>query len=148
MVAEFHAAGERYPADEALLVQQTQGGVAPRQALWAVDVDSGEVVGASSLRHPLTPWMEEFGGHIGYRVRPSMRRRGHGSDILALTLEHAAALGMDSALILCEADNHGSIGVLRRNNARFERAIVVEGFELLRYRAATETLPGHGRPNE
>ena len=45
------------------------------------------VVGRISLRHTLTPWLLQVGGHIGYAVRPSARRQGHAT----------AALGPDAA---------------------------------------------------
>ena len=35
-----------------------------------------EVVGFLALRHSLTAWLLEEGGHIGYSVRPSRRARG------------------------------------------------------------------------
>ncbi|MGZ4494626.1 MAG: GNAT family N-acetyltransferase, partial [Nocardioides sp.] len=42
--------------------------------LWMVVDD--EVVGRISFRHELTSFLLEVGGHIGYAVRPSARRRG------------------------------------------------------------------------
>ena len=43
--------------------------------LWYVD--GTEYLGRLAVRHELTPSLLEFGGHIGYDVRPSARRRGH-----------------------------------------------------------------------
>ena len=42
---------------------------------WITDGD--EMVGFLALRHALTPWLLEEGGHIGFSVRPSRRRQGH-----------------------------------------------------------------------
>lgn len=39
-------------------------------------VDGGEVAGMISLRHELNEALENFYGHVGYTVRPSLRRRG------------------------------------------------------------------------
>ena len=41
---------------------------------WGVVDD--QVVGVIALRHTLTDSLRRFGGHIGYEVRPSFRRRG------------------------------------------------------------------------
>ena len=36
-----------------------------------------EVVGTISMRHYLTKDLEEFGGHIGYSIKPRARRKGY-----------------------------------------------------------------------
>jgi predicted acetyltransferase len=50
-------------------------GYVPATELWWVDGD--EFLGRIGIRHRLTPFLLEAGGHIGYDVRPSARRRGH-----------------------------------------------------------------------
>jgi predicted acetyltransferase len=86
--------------------------------LWMVDDDT--VVGRISLRHSLTPWLLEVGGHIGYAVRPSARRRGHATAALALMLEVAAGRGIDPALVTCDDDNVGSRRVIEANGGVLE----------------------------
>jgi predicted acetyltransferase len=155
MVDEFRAAGEQRYVDEDVLVRHgfatyldwlargargELAGMAPWQALWAVE--DGRLLGIASLRHPLTPWMAEFGGHIGYRVRPAERRRGVGARMLALALERAAALGVAEAIIVCEPGNAGSIGVLRANGAVLDREVVADGLRLNRYRVPTGAATG------
>ena len=73
---------------------------------WITDAD--EVVGFLALRHELTPWLLEEGGHIGYSVRPSRRREGHASRALALALIRAKELGLERVLLTCDEDNLGS----------------------------------------
>ena len=80
--------------------------------LWMLDDD--EVVGRISLRHMLTPWLLEVGGHIGYAVRPSARRKGHASRALTLMLPVAAARGIDPVLVTCDEDNVASRRVIER----------------------------------
>jgi predicted acetyltransferase len=83
-------------------------------------VADGEVVGRISLRHVLTPWLLEVGGHVGYAVRPSARRRGHATRALALVLPLAAARGIDPVLVTCDADNVGSRRVIEANGGVLE----------------------------
>ncbi|MGZ4747952.1 MAG: GNAT family N-acetyltransferase, partial [Oryzihumus sp.] len=56
----------------------------PDTVLWVVDGE--QMLGRVSIRHSLTPFLLEVGGHIGYAVRPSARRRGHASAALRLAL--------------------------------------------------------------
>jgi predicted acetyltransferase len=76
--------------------------------------DGGEFVGYLALRHALTPWLFEEGGHIGYSVRPSRRREGHAVRALVLALAESAALGLDRVLVTCDEDNDGSRRVIER----------------------------------
>jgi len=87
--------------------------------LWMVDGDD-EVVGRISLRHALTPWLLEVGGHIGYAVRPSARRLGHATRGLGLVLPVATARGIDPALVTCDEDNLGSRRVIEANGGVLE----------------------------
>jgi predicted acetyltransferase len=82
-------------------------GFVAHTTFWLVD-GRGEVVAVSNLRHALTEKLRIEGGHIGYGVRPSARRRGHATEILQRTLERAGALGIAQALVTCASANEGS----------------------------------------
>jgi len=86
--------------------------------LWILDDDT--VVGRISLRHELTPWLREVGGHIGYAVRPSARNQGHATVALALMGTIAADRGIDPALVTCDEDNLASRTVIERNGGVLE----------------------------
>jgi len=68
-------------------------GHVPCTFLWIVDADD-EYVGSIALRHQLNDFLLREGGHIGYAIRPSARRRGHATTALRQTLELAAEMGM------------------------------------------------------
>jgi predicted acetyltransferase len=93
-------------------------GFVPDTELWWVDGD--EFVGRIGVRHRLTPTLLEVGGHIGYDVRPSARRRGHATEMLRQALAVAHGLGIDPALITCDVDNAGSRAVIERNGGVLE----------------------------
>ncbi len=77
--------------------------------------EGGQIVACARLRLGLTPYLENEGGHIGYDVRPSMRRRGYGTALLRLVLVEARALGIQRVRVTCDDDNVGSIKVIERN---------------------------------
>ena len=93
-------------------------GKVPETMLWWVD--GSELLGRLSIRHELTDALREFGGHIGYVVRPSARRQGHANAMLAAALPIARDLGIDPALLTCGAGNTGSLRVIESNGGVLE----------------------------
>lgn len=81
--------------------------------------DDGVLVARSSLRLRLSAALEREGGHIGYDVRPTARRRGIGTELLRLTLIEARARGIARVRITCDADNVGSRKIIERNGGEF-----------------------------
>lgn len=90
----------------------------PCTFLWISDGD--EVIGSLALRHDLNAWLAQEGGHIGYSVRPSRRRRGHARRALALALGPAAELGLGRVLLTCDEDNAGSRRTIESNGGVYE----------------------------
>ncbi|MEV4621527.1 GNAT family N-acetyltransferase [Asanoa sp. NPDC049573] len=85
----------------------------PSTTLWWVDGEA--YLGRLAIRHRLTDFLLEVGGHIGYDVRPGARLRGHATAMLAAALPVARALGIDPVLVTCDVDNVGSRRVIERN---------------------------------
>ncbi|SHN43426.1 GNAT family N-acetyltransferase [Cryptosporangium aurantiacum] len=93
-------------------------GYVPATTLWWVEDE--EYLGRIAIRHRLTPTLREVGGHIGYDVRPSARRRGHATAMLRAALPVARALGIESALLTCDVDNVASRKVIEGNGGVFD----------------------------
>ncbi|MEU8636044.1 GNAT family N-acetyltransferase [Amycolatopsis sp. NPDC048633] len=72
-------------------------------------------LGRARLNLRLTEELSEFGGHIGYDIRPAARGRGHATALLRAVLRAARAAGIDRALLTCAPDNHASRRVIERN---------------------------------
>ena len=74
-----------------------------------------------NVRHELSPALREVGGHIGYCVAPAHRRQGVASAMLAAVLPRCRALGIERALVTCDATNQGSRKTIERNGGVLER---------------------------
>ena len=66
------------------------------------------VLGVSNLRHKLTDSLRNEGGHIGYGVAPSQRRKGYATLLLQETLKYAAQRGIHRTLLTCDKSNTAS----------------------------------------
>lgn len=94
----------------------------------------GAILGAINLRHALTDYLMQFGGHIGYGVRPSQRRRGYASAMLAQVLPFARSLGMERVLVTCDAANTASARTIQSNGGALENEVIdPDGEAIQRY---------------
>jgi predicted acetyltransferase len=101
----FAAWVERLNREDDLAIPAAEGWVHCTYR-WIVEDD--EMLGSISLRHELNDFLLEAGGHIGYSVRPSARRRGLASWALHMTLDAARARGLDRVLVTCKVPNEAS----------------------------------------
>ncbi|MGZ9935691.1 GNAT family N-acetyltransferase [Streptomyces sp. NC-S4] len=85
---------------------------------WIAEGDT--YLGAIDLRHYLNGFLLDAGGHIGYSVRPSARRRGLATWALAAVLHEARVLGMDRVLLTCDPDNEASVRTIEGNGGVLE----------------------------
>ncbi|MEZ0225375.1 MAG: GNAT family N-acetyltransferase [Alphaproteobacteria bacterium] len=89
----------------------------PQTTVWLVDNDT--FIGDAKIRHRLNDRLLQSGGHIGYGVRPSMRRKGYATEMLRLCLIWARDnLNLDKALLSCVVDNEASARVMEKNGGQ------------------------------
>ncbi|HEY9294011.1 MAG TPA: GNAT family N-acetyltransferase [Microlunatus sp.] len=93
----------------------------PGTNLWWAEGD--HFIGRLAIRHRLNDRLRTGGGHIGYWIRPSERRKGHAAAALRTALPYAARLGIDPALVSCDADNVGSRKIIEATGGVFERQV-------------------------
>ena len=115
---EVFAEYARFLADDRLVESPRPAHFVPATTLWMVD--GGEFLGRISVRHELTKFLLEVGGHIGYSVRPGARGRGHATRALRMVLPICADLGIEEVLVTCDDDNEASRRTIERNGGVLE----------------------------
>lgn len=90
----------------------------------------GRIVGMIDLRHRFNDFLAEYGGHIGYSVRPDERRKGYAKWMLAHVLPEARKLGLTRVMVTCEEGNAGSQRTIESNGGVFERTTWLESEQI------------------
>lgn len=70
----------------------------PASTFFAYDRERDILVGAVDIRHSLNEALLLDGGHIGDGVRPSERRKGYATAMIALALDECRKLGIERYL--------------------------------------------------
>lgn len=96
----------------------------PDTILWLVE--DTLFIGRISLRHKLVGSLDRFGGHIGYEIRPSQRRKGYGTEMLRLALPVVREIGLDKAMVTCDTTNTASRKIIAANGGVLQDIIQTE----------------------
>ena len=97
--------------------------------------EDNKLVGMIQIRHYFNDYLAQFGGHIGYSIRPSERRRGYAKIMLKIALPYCKTLGLDKVLITCNDSNIGSEKTIIANGGIYESTVFEpdENVNLKRY---------------
>ena len=118
---------------ENLEVKNADSGLVPDSTFFCLDEERDIVVGAVNIRHYLNESLLLNGGHIGDGVRPSERRKGIATKMIALALEECKKLGIERVLMVCDKENIGSAKSILKNGGILENEIEVGGVIEQRY---------------
>lgn len=89
-------------------------GKCPGKTFFFVSEEDKRIIGMINIRYNLTEAMLKFGGHIGYGIRPTERRKGYNKINLYLGLIKAREeFGLDKVMLDCSVTNLGSDGTIR-----------------------------------
>jgi predicted acetyltransferase len=106
----------------------------PAHLYFLADTESSKLLGAIHIRHHINhPNLIETGGHVGYGICPSERRKGYATKMLGLAISEAKNIGLSNLLITCKDANIGSWKAIESNGGIFERTTDDEGHLARRY---------------
>ena len=86
------------------------------------------IVGMINIRLALNEFLRNEGGHIGYSVRPTERRRHYGTDMLNAGLKVCGVIGIREVLVSCDKENAASAGVIKNCGGELQREFYSEAF--------------------
>ena len=96
-------------------------------------LDNNKIVGIINARHDLNDYLLNFGGHIGYSVRKSERRKGYAKAMLSYTVDFLFSLGLEKILITCDKNNIASKRTIESCGGILENEVATEDRTTLRY---------------
>jgi len=100
----------------------------PADAYLAVRAKDNRIVGMTDIRHHIDhPILGLWGGHIGYTIRPSERRRGYGKEMLRLNLIKCRERGLKKVMLSCKEGNIASERTILANGGVFSGEVPVDG---------------------
>ena len=85
----------------------------PALTYFYVREEDDRIVGMINIRLALNDFLRNEGGHIGYAVRPTERRRHYATDMLSAALKVCDTIGIKEVLVSCDKDNIASAGVIK-----------------------------------
>ena len=117
-------------------------GRVPALTYFCVREEDDQIVGMVNIRLALTDFLRREGGHIGYSVRPTERRKGYGSAILREAVRVCATLGITRVLVSCDRANIASSGVIRSCGGVLEAEFYSDTFQEIVQRYVINTTIG------
>ena len=103
---------ETLPADKVIATQ----------FLYVRELDN-RLIGMLQVRHYFNEYLSKFGGHIGYSIRPSERRKGYAKAMLKSALPFCREINLENVLITCIEDNIGSEKTIVANGGVYESTV-------------------------
>ena len=112
----------------------------PGKTFLLIRKNDNKIIGCANLRWNLTKKVLKFGGHIGYSIRPTERRKGYNKINLYLglkvlkekrkkkkkkkkkkKLKEAKKIGLDKVMLDCSVNNYGSDKTIKALGGVLER---------------------------
>lgn len=98
----------------------------PATTYFTIRKSDNTIVGMINFRHYLNDYLKKFGGHIGYGIRPTERRKGYAKIQLYLALLEAQKMGIDKVMVDCVDTNEGFEKTIKALGGIFDEEVYEE----------------------
>ena len=106
-------------------------GKVPSLTYFYVREEDERIVGMIDIRLALNNFLRNEGGHIGYCVRPSERRKHYATAMLREGLRVLKTIGVRDVIVTCDKVNVASAGVIKNNGGELEAELYSKAFGAL-----------------
>jgi predicted acetyltransferase len=96
-------------------------GFVPATTYFMIREKDDKIIGMINLRHELNERLAKTGGHIGYSIRPTERKKGYAKIQLYLCLLKAKEIGLEKVMLTCDENNIASAKTMEALGAIFKR---------------------------
>ena len=101
----------------------------PAKTFFLVRTNDERIVGMISIRLELNEHLRNYGGHIGYEIRPTERRKGYNRINLFLALCECQKNNIEKVMLSCDKKNIASSKTMIGLGGVFEREFYYEDEE-------------------
>ena len=106
-------------------------GLVPARTYFLIRENDDKIIGMINIRLELNDYLKNYGGHIGYSIRPTERRCGYNKINLYLGLKVCQEYGIKEVLMDCVKDNLGSAKTMQALGAK----LIEERYDDKKYNA-------------
>lgn len=103
----------------------------PARTYFLVRNSDDRIVGMINIRLALNEKLRNYGGNIGYSIRPTERRKGYNKINLYLGLKICQKYGIKEVLMDCDKENLGSAKTMLAFGAKLKREYYNEQYDEL-----------------
>ena len=98
----------------------------PAETFMLIRENDNKLIGMIDIRLCLNKYLLNYGGHIGYSIRPTERRKGYNTYQLYLALKFCKEIGLDKVLITCNKKNLASVKSIQKYEGILENEVYDE----------------------
>lgn len=92
----------------------------PALTYFYVREEDNRIVGMVNIRLALNDFLRTEGGHIGYSIRPTERRKHYATDMLKAAVNVCNTIGIKDVLVTCDKVNIASAKVIQNAGGKLE----------------------------